>query len=64
MKNFVTLGENFGVQPIRRIPFRRKPFQRKSIRRKTDSAKVSLAKGVSAKTLKCYLHVIHEFYTK
>jgi hypothetical protein len=53
-----------GVQPIRQIPFRRKPFRRKPIRRKIDSAKVFLAKGVSAKTLKCYLHMIHEFYTK
>jgi hypothetical protein len=40
-----------GVEPIRRKP----------IQRKTDSAKAFLAKGVSAKILKCYLHVIYEF---
>jgi hypothetical protein len=49
----------YGVQPIQRRPFWRKP-----IRRKTDSAKAFLAKGVSAKILKCYLHVIHEFHIK
>jgi hypothetical protein len=41
-------------------------LKRKSeyVRRKTDSAKAFLAKGVSAKILNFYLHVIYEFLIK